>query len=108
MNWLDNARAVARRYQDPCLSALLVAQVVLIFVAEPLAFEGFEPPLIATGIVVAGLIILLALGSDQLGALIIVAVAGSVRLLTAPPISSGARRWLWPQKGLAPCLACSP
>jgi hypothetical protein len=84
VNWLDNARAVARRYQDPCLSALLVAQVVLIFVAEPLAFEGFEPPLIATGIVVAGLIILLALGSDQLGALIIVAAAGSVRLLTAP------------------------
>jgi len=47
VNWLDNARAVARRYQDPGLSALLVAPVLLIFVAEPLAFEGFVPPLIS-------------------------------------------------------------
>ena len=82
-NWLKNTRAVSKRYQDPGLSALLVAQLILIFVAEPLAFEGFEPPLIATGIVVAGLILLLVLGSHQHGALIIVVVAGGVRLLTA-------------------------
>ena len=83
MNWLNNARAAAKRYQDPGLSALLVAQALLIFVAEPLAFEGFEPPLIAIGIIVAGLILLLAFGSDQRGALIVVGVAGVVRLLTA-------------------------
>jgi hypothetical protein len=83
VNWLNNARAAAKRYQDPGLSALLVAQALLIFVAEPLAFEGFEPPLIAIGIIVAGLILLLAFGSDQRGALIVVGVAGLVRLLTA-------------------------
>jgi len=66
VNWLDNARAVARRYQDPGLSALLVAQVLLIFIAEPLAFEGFEPPLIAIGIVVVSLVLLLS--SDHLTA----------------------------------------
>jgi hypothetical protein len=82
-NWLENTRAVSKRYQDPSLSALLVAQLILIFIAEPLAFEGFEPPLIAIGIIFAGLILLLALGSDQHGALIIVGVAGGVRLLTA-------------------------
>jgi hypothetical protein len=82
-NWLENTRAMSKRYQDPGLSALLAAQLILIFVAEPLAFEGFEPPLIAIGIIVAGLILLLALGSDQRGALIIVGVAGVVRLLTA-------------------------
>jgi hypothetical protein len=83
VNWLNNARAVAKRYQDPGLSALMVAQLILIFIAEPLAFEGFEPPLIAIGIIVAGLILLLALGSNQRGALIVVGVAGGVRLLTA-------------------------
>ena len=82
-NWLKNTRAVSKRYQDPGLSALMVAQLILIFVAEPLAFEGFEPPLIAIGIIVAGLILLLALGSDQHGALIVVGVAGAVRLVTA-------------------------
>jgi hypothetical protein len=82
-DWLRNTRALSKRYQDPCLSALLVAQLILIFVAEPLAFEGFEPPLIAIGLIVAGLILLLALGSDQRGALIIVGVAGGVRALTA-------------------------
>jgi hypothetical protein len=82
-NWLENIRAVSKRYQDPGLSALLVAQLILIFIAEPLAFEGFEPPLVAIGIIVAGLILLLALGSDQHGALIVVGVAGVVRLLTA-------------------------
>lgn len=82
-NWLENTRAVSKRYQDPGLSALLAAQIILVFVAEPLAFEGFEPPLIAIGIIVAGLILLLALGSDQRGALIVVGVAGGVRLLTA-------------------------
>jgi hypothetical protein len=61
----------------------MVAQLILIFVAEPLAFEGFELPLIAMGIVFAGLILLLALGSGQRGALIIVGAAGVVRLLTA-------------------------
>ncbi len=82
-NWLENTRAVSKRYQDPGLSALLAAQIILVFVAEPLAFEGFEPPLIAIGIIVAGLILILALGSDQRGALIVVGVAGGVRLLTA-------------------------
>ena len=82
-SWPDKLRAAVKRYEDPGLSALLAAQLILIFVAEPLAFEGFELPLIAMGIVVAGLILLLTLGSNQRGALIIVGVAGVVRLLTA-------------------------
>jgi hypothetical protein len=61
----------------------MAAQLILIFVAEPLAFEGFELPLVAMGIIVAGLILLLALGSNQRGALIIVGAAGAVRLITA-------------------------
>jgi hypothetical protein len=81
--WLRNTRSLANRYQDPNLSALLAAQLILVFVAEPLAFEGFEPPLIAIGIIVAGLILLLALGSNQRGALIVVGAAGFVRLITA-------------------------
>ena len=64
MNWLNNARALAKRYQDPGLTALLVAQVLLIFIAEPLAFEGFEPPLVALAIIVVGLILLLV--SDRI------------------------------------------
>ena len=55
---------------------------MLIFVAEPLAFEGFTFPLMATGIIAAGLILLLLLGSHQRGALIVIAVGG-VRLLAA-------------------------
>ena len=81
-NWLENIRAVSKRYQDPGLSALLWAQLILLFVAEPLAFEGFEPPMIAIGIIVAGLILLLVLGSDQRGALIVFGAAAAVRLLT--------------------------
>jgi hypothetical protein len=82
-DWLKNARAAAQRYQDPGLTALMAAQFLLIFVAEPLAFKGFEPPLIVNGIIVAGLILLLALGSNQHGALVIVGAAGAVRLATA-------------------------
>ena len=80
-SWLEQIRAASKRYQDPGLSALLAAQVILVFLAEPLAFEGFEPPLIAIGIVVAGLVLLLALGSDQRGALIVAGAAGAARLL---------------------------
>jgi hypothetical protein len=61
----------------------MVTQLILIFVAEPLAFEGFELPLVVMGIIVACLILLLTLGSNQRGALIIVGAAGAVRLLTA-------------------------
>lgn len=82
-DWLKNTRAAARRYQDPGLTALMAAQFFLIFVAEPLAFKGFEPLLVANGIIVAGLILLLALGSNQHGALVIVGAAGAVRLATA-------------------------
>jgi hypothetical protein len=74
---------MSKRYQDPGLSALLVAQLVLIFVAEPLDSEGVAPLLTATEIVIVGLILLLVLGSQKLGVRIIVAVAGGVRLLTA-------------------------
>src|SRR6516225_3749891 len=48
-NWLKHPRAMSKRYQDPGLSALLVAQLVLVFVAEPLDSEGVAPPLTATG-----------------------------------------------------------
>lgn len=81
-SWLEIIRAASKRYQDPGLSALLAAQIILIFVAEPLAFEGFEPPLIAIAIIVVALILLLVLGSDQRGALIVVGAAGAIRLLT--------------------------
>ena len=33
-------RAVSKRYQDPGLSALLAAQIILVFGAEPLGFRG--------------------------------------------------------------------
>jgi hypothetical protein len=82
VNWLNKARALAKRRQDPALTALLVAQVLLIFIAEPLAFEGFEPPLVVLAIIVVGLILLLVLGSDHHGALIVVGVAGVVRAIT--------------------------
>jgi hypothetical protein len=55
----------------------------MIFLAEPLAFEGFVLPAVVTGIVVAGLVFLLVLGSHHNGALILVVVAGGIRLLTA-------------------------
>jgi hypothetical protein len=82
VNWLNKARALAKRYQDPALTALLVAQVLLIFIAEPLAFEGFEPPLIVLATIVVGLILLLVFGSKHHGALIVVGVAGAVRAIT--------------------------
>ena len=63
-------------------------QLVLIFIAEPLAFKGLTFPLVAVGIITAGLILLLVLGSHQRGALIVV-VIGGVRLLT------GAADLLW-------------
>ena len=62
--------------------ALLVAQVLLIFIAEPLAFEGFEPPLIAIGFIVVALILWLVLGSEHQGALIVVGIAGELRAIT--------------------------
>ena len=82
-NWLTRAQIASSRYQDPGLSALLVALLVVIFLAEPLAFEGFVLPVAVTGIVIAGLVFLLVLGSHHNGALILVVVAGGIRLLTA-------------------------
>jgi hypothetical protein len=82
VNWLKKARALAKRYQDPALTALLVAQVLVIFIAEPLAFEGFEPPLIGLATIVVCLVLLLALGSKHHGALIVVGVAGALRAIT--------------------------
>ena len=82
-NWLTHTRIASSHYQDLGLSALLVALLVMIFLAEPLAFEGFVLPAVVTGIVVAGLVFLLVLGSHHNGALILVVVAGGIRLLTA-------------------------
>ena len=82
-NWLTHVQLASSRYQDPGLSALLVALLVMIFLAEPLAFEGFVLPVAVTGIVVAGLVFLLALGSHHNGALVLVVVSGGIRLLTA-------------------------
>ena len=82
-NWLTRAQIASSRYQDPGLSALLVALLVMIFLAEPLAFKGFVLPVAVTGIVIAGLVFLLVLGSHHNGALILVVVAGGIRLLTA-------------------------
>jgi hypothetical protein len=82
-NWLTHTRVASSRYQDPGLSALLVALLVMIFLAEPLAFEGFVVPVVVTGIVVASLVFVLVLGSHHNGALILVVVSGGIRLLTA-------------------------
>jgi hypothetical protein len=81
-NWLKHTRITCRRYQDPGLSALLWAQLVLIFVAEPLALHGIALPAAGTLIIIVGLILLLVLGSQQHGELVVVAVAIIVRLLT--------------------------
>jgi hypothetical protein len=81
LSWLNTIRASAKRYQDPGLSALLAMQLILVFVAEPLAFEGFESPLVASGIIVVGLILVLVAGSERRGALIVVIVAGVARAL---------------------------
>src|SRR6516225_4777868 len=82
-NWLTHVQLASSHHQDPGLSALLVALLVMIFLAEPLAFEGFVLPVVITGIVVAGLVFLLVLGSHHNGALILVVVSGGIRLLTA-------------------------
>lgn len=81
-DWLKHAYAACNRYRDSKLSALLVTQLVLIFVAEPLALEGFAFPLIASGIIATGLILLLVVGSHQHGGLIVIGLFG-VRLLSA-------------------------
>jgi hypothetical protein len=81
LSLLETIRAVSRRYQDPGLTALLAVQLVLIFVTQPLAYEGFEPPLIACAIIVFGLILLLVIGSERREALIVVGAAGAIRVL---------------------------
>jgi len=78
--WMQDAHAMAYRHEDPALSALLAAQLLLIFIAEPLAVNDYSYPLIATGIIAASLIFLLVLGSHQRGAVIVVAIGGA-RLL---------------------------
>ncbi len=78
--WSKYCHVAAYRRQDHILSALLAAQFVLVFVAEPLAFKGIAYPLITIGIIAAGLILLLVLGSHQRGALLVV-VIGGIRLL---------------------------
>jgi len=54
--------------------------LMLIFVAEPLAFKDITYPLVVTGIIAVGLILMLVLGSHQRGAAVVIAI-GSVRLL---------------------------
>ena len=78
--WLNFTHSAARSQRDPILSALLVAQITLIFVAEPLALAGVASPLIAVAIITAVLILALVLGSHQRGAFIVIGVGG-VRLL---------------------------
>lgn len=60
--------------------ALLAAQHVLIFIAEPLALKDFAYPLIATGLITSALVLVLVLGSHQRGARIVLVISG-VRLL---------------------------
>jgi Ion channel len=88
VKWSKYVHVAACRREDHILSALLAAQFALIFIAEPLAFKGFAYPVIATGIIAAGLILLLVLGSHQRGALLVV-VIGGIRLL------AGAADFLW-------------
>jgi len=86
--WLKQAHAVAHRWQDPTLSALMATLLILIFVAEPLAFKGITYPLGVIGIIAVGLILMLVLGSHQRGAAVVIAI-GSARLL------AGGLDFLW-------------
>ena len=78
---MNYTHAAARRRRDPILSALLVAQFILIFIAEPLAFRNSPYPLIVIGLITAGLVLAMVLGSHQRGAQIVI-VIGGLRLLT--------------------------
>ncbi len=78
------------RLQDPSLTALLVFEVLLIFVGAPLAALGMRLPLLLAAMVVAGFIVLVVLVSGSPGAIALVfasallAAAGFVLRLREP------------------------
>ncbi len=81
IGWLAHTRTACRRFEDPVLSLLLLAELALIFIMEPLAAEGFGIPEVVTMLLVAVLILVLALASRQRWVLVIATAAGLVRLL---------------------------
>jgi hypothetical protein len=78
--WIEAARDWSARIIDPALSALLVVLAGLIFVAEPLAAEGIDTPLVVLGLAATLLILIVVLGSHQHAALFIVVTAGALHL----------------------------
>jgi hypothetical protein len=74
---LARARAFCERYRDPALSALLVVELVQIFLVEPIASLGFKQPLAVT--TPLGLFLILVLASHRLGALVAAVAAVGIR-----------------------------
>jgi hypothetical protein len=77
---LELMLATRERFQEPALSALLAAQLALLFVAGPLSSMGFDLPL-ASAMAVT-LVLILIVASRHTGALIVAAIAVGVRALT--------------------------
>jgi Ion channel len=80
---LGRIQTICERFADQCLSALLALQLVLIFVAGPLASVGVELPLKLTKALTAALIIALVLGFRRRGVLAAAIVAGGIRVAAA-------------------------
>jgi hypothetical protein len=72
--------AAHERFREPLLSALLVAQLALIFIAGPLSVMGFNLP--SALAMAATLVLILMVASRHSGALIVAAIAVGVRILT--------------------------
>jgi hypothetical protein len=77
---LELVLATCERFREPALSALLVAQLALLFIAGPLSAMGFDLPL-ASAMAVT-LVLILIVASRHSVALIIAAIAVGVRALT--------------------------
>ena len=76
---LAGVLAACERYRDPALSALLVAQLAVLFLVDPLAAMGFSLPLALASPVT--LILILVIAAHRPAALIITIVAVVIRIL---------------------------
>jgi Ion channel len=80
---LRRAIAACERFRDPGLSALLMIELLLIFVVGPLAAGGVELPILTTATVTVGFVFVLVLASHRSVALITVIAAALARSLAA-------------------------
>ncbi len=76
---LARALATCERYRDPALSALLVAQLALIFVVDPVATMGFDLPVALVSPVM--LILILMIAAHRPDALIVTIIAIGIRMI---------------------------